>query len=277
MAFEHPGDGALDYLPCRYGESRLVFRGPKKGLEKPFAAFIGATETYGRFIEFPFPDLVEDRLGKTTVNLGCMNAGIDVFAQDSGLLDIVNKAKVTVIQIMGAQNLTNRFFSVHPRRNDRFIAPSALMKTVFREVDFTDFSFTRHMMQSLHQYSPQRFEIVVAELRTAWVARMRILLGRITGPKVLLWLADHEPGQTQPADSGYEHDPLYIDRAMLDAVVGRSDGLVEVVYSPRVRTMDPDGKVFSELEAPAAMETPGITVHEEATDALVPVLEKAFS
>ncbi len=36
---------------------------------------------------------------------------------------------------MGAQNLSNRFYAVHPRRNDRFLRASTLMKTIFREVD----------------------------------------------------------------------------------------------------------------------------------------------
>lgn len=268
MAFEHPGEGALDYLPCRYGSSRILFRGPKKKLSDPYAAFFGSTETYGRFIERPFPDLVGDALGATTVNLGCVNGGIDVYAKDATLLEIAGTARVTVMQVMGAHNLSNRFYSVHPRRNDRFVGPSAMMQSIYREVDFTDFAFTRHLMNALRSICAQRFELVVDELQAAWVARMRRLLETIEGPKLLLWLADHRPDDARRARSGYCNDPLYVDRAMLDAVGDLHDGCIEVIYDPESRGFTSDGMVFSELEAPAATETPGFSVHEAAAAAL---------
>ena len=176
MAFEHPGEGALDYFPCQYGESKLRFRGPKKDLDAPYLAFFGTTETYGRFIEAPFPDLVGAALGAASVNLGCVNGGLDVYRNDRTLLDIASGAQATVIQVMGAHNMSNRFYSVHPRRNDRFLQPTALLRTVFREVDFTDFAFTRHLMAALQEESARRFELVVSELRAAWVSHMRALL-----------------------------------------------------------------------------------------------------
>ncbi|WP_371685564.1 DUF6473 family protein [Tropicimonas sp. IMCC6043] len=235
MAFEHPGEGALDYLPCRYGSSRILFRGPRKALSDPYIAFLGGTETYGRFIVRPFPDVVGDALGVTGVNLGCVNGGIDVYLKDETLLGISGRAQVTVLQVMGAHNLSNRFYSVHPRRNDRFVGASPVMQALFREVDFTEFAFTRHLMSSLRSICPERFEHVVTELQTAWVARMRTLLQAIDGPKLLLWLADHRPENASAARAGYRNDPLYVERAMLNALEGLHDGCIEVVYDPEIR------------------------------------------
>ena len=61
MTYDARGQGALDYLPCRYGVSRLLFRGPKSKLDHPYLAFIGGTETYGRFIADPFVHLVQKK------------------------------------------------------------------------------------------------------------------------------------------------------------------------------------------------------------------------
>ena len=69
--------GDLSYSPCRYGNSRILFRGPRRPLDRPYLAFIGGTETYGKFIEKPFPTLVETALRQPCVNFGCLNAGID--------------------------------------------------------------------------------------------------------------------------------------------------------------------------------------------------------
>ena len=57
MTYENLGQSALDYFPCRYGKSKLLFRGPRKRMAGEFLAMIGGTETYGKFIEKPFPAL----------------------------------------------------------------------------------------------------------------------------------------------------------------------------------------------------------------------------
>ena len=48
MAFERPGESPIEYQQCRYGYSKLLFRGPKRNLDVPFFAFVGGTETYPR-------------------------------------------------------------------------------------------------------------------------------------------------------------------------------------------------------------------------------------
>ena len=59
MSFAFPGETSLDYLPCRYGRSKLLFRGPRRDLTAPYAAVLGGGETYGKYVARPFPALVE--------------------------------------------------------------------------------------------------------------------------------------------------------------------------------------------------------------------------
>jgi uncharacterized protein DUF6473 len=75
MTIDALGLGALDYLPCRYGNSKLLFRGPKRSLDEPYIAFIGGTETYGKFLAKPFPVLVEEEFGKRPRILVCQMPG----------------------------------------------------------------------------------------------------------------------------------------------------------------------------------------------------------
>jgi hypothetical protein len=185
MAFAFPGDGSLDYFPCHYGKSKLMFRGPRQNIEVPYCAVLGGTETYGKFVPRPFVAMVEDISGHQMINLGCMNAGPDVYLNDPDILRIVSRAELAVVQVMGAQNLSNRFYAVHPRRNDRFLRASSWLKSLYRDVDFTEFHFTRHMVQTLQEVSADRFEVVVTELRENWVARMLDLLARIRSPALL--------------------------------------------------------------------------------------------
>ena len=149
MTIQSTWHTALEYLQCRYGRSKLVFRGPRKRLETDYVAFLGGTETYGKFMPQPFPDLVEQGLDVRCVNFGCVNAGPDVFLGDPFVPGAYSKVRVTVLELTGAANLPNQFYSVHPRRNDRFLKPSMLMQTIFRVTDFTEFTFTRHLLSTL--------------------------------------------------------------------------------------------------------------------------------
>lgn len=275
MSYDVQGRGPLDYLPCRYGGSRLMFRGPKRDLTKPYYAFIGTTETYGKFILHPFPTLVEQALGVTCVNFGQVTAGVDAFATDPFVVEAASDAEVTVVQIMGAQNMTNRFYAVHPRRNDRFLSAATILQTIYREVDFADFHFTKHMLTHLCALSPERFEAVVQELREAWSARMRFLLSQIKGKCVLLWLADHAPDDGVAADCmDLGQEPLFITREMVEDVKEQATSYVEVVATSNARLAGTQGMVYSDLDAPAAGQMLNPIVHAHAADALTEAIQE---
>ena len=274
MTFERLGPTGLDYYPCRYGDSRVLFRGPRADLSAPHVLFLGGTATYGKFIPRPFPAMVGSRLRVASVNLGAVNAGPDLYLNDPDLLQITRGAAATVIQVLGAPNLSNRYYSVHPRRNDRFLQASPLLRTVFRDVDFTQFHFTRHMLQTLQALSPERFGILREELREAWVARMQRLVSEVASPVVLLWFAGRPiPAATDAATPlSAQDDPLFIDRSMIDRLGGKVAEVVKVVASPAALAQGTEGMVFSEMEATAAQAQLGIQAHAEAAAALIRVL-----
>lgn len=267
MAYAYPSDASLDYFPCHYGTSKLLFRGPKQNLLQPYCAAIGGTETYGKFVAAPFPSLLADVSERTVINLGCMNAGLDVFLNDPAVLDIASNAELTIVQIVGAQNLSNRFYAVHPRRNDRFLRASPWLHSIYRDVDFTEFHFTRHMLQTLYHTSRQRFADVAAELQRTWVDRMHLLLRSIKGKTLLLWMADHTP---QPAGTGPNAylDPLLVHAGMIETVRPFATAYLEVVTSHRASHEGVDAMTFSPLERPAAEGVPGPLAHREVADAL---------
>jgi hypothetical protein len=268
MAYENLGEGALDYLPCRYGKSKLLFRGPRRKLDGDYIAAIGGSETYGKFIEKPFVSLVEEEVGTPTVNFGCLNAGADVFLNEPTILEACSKARVTIIQVMGAQNMSNRFYAVHPRRNDRFLKASVLMKTVFREVDFTDFHFTRHMLSTIKSVSEERFALVEEELKEAWKARMQHLLEKIEGKTIVLWVDD----QNADEENELGHDPLFVDQAMIEAIRPYCTEVVEVQLTPAAKAEGVTGMIYPDLEEPVAKEMLGLQGHREVAQTLSSVL-----
>ena len=271
MTVQGWGRTALDYVPCSYGGSRVLFRGPKREPVGDYVVCLGGTETFGRFIVTPFPELLEGALGLPCINLGVPNAGVDLFLNEPAILDIARCARAVVVQATGAQNVTNGLYSVHPRRNDRFLRAAPALGALFPEVDFTEVHFTRHLLAALAQAGPRRFEEVRRELHRAWTAKMTRLLVEIDAPTLLLAFGrDPLPDR---ADTGQGGAGL-LDRQRLDSLRPQADAVIEVSASRQALAEGTLDMVFHDAEMAAAAVLPGPLAHDEVADAIEPELRR---
>ncbi|ETX13951.1 hypothetical protein OCH239_05685 [Roseivivax halodurans JCM 10272] len=262
--------GRLEYFPCRYGNSRIAFRGPRQSCEGRYVACLGGTETYGRFVPEPYCAQLETAIGIPCVNFGVVNAGLDAFLCDSTILALAAGAEACVLQVMGAQNMSNRFYTVHPRRNDRFLRASDALAALYPEIDFTEHAFTRGMLQALLEAGPDRFPLVVEELQAAWLARMRSLLSDLGGTPILLWAASFTPPERVSYEEGATlgSDPLFVTRAMLEALEARVGQVVTYVRSNMAAFTAMEGMVFSDHDEGAAEQLLGAPAHAEIAELL---------
>jgi hypothetical protein len=263
------GAGALDYFPCRYGASKAVFRGPARDLSRPYVAVLGGSASFGKYVPRPYPVLVEQALGLPVANLAAQNAGPDLYLSDPAALKIAAGAAVAVVQVTGVEGVSNPLYTVHARRNDRFLTATSALRTLYPEVDFTEIHFTRHLLTVLHRTDAQRFAQVLAVLQQTWVARMQALLARLPDLRVMVWLSETPP-PAQAVQPGPGFGPWLVDRAMLAALQGPRTRLVEVVASPAALTEGAAGMLYPETEAQQARALPGAAVHAEAAERLAP-------
>ncbi len=140
------------------------------------------------------------------------------------------------------------------------------MQDLFPDVDFTDFNFTGHLLSALEYAGHPAFDELVAELKTAWVRRMRAILNAIDGERLLLWMSDRRPEDPSNAISGIE--PLFVDRDMLEALSPAIGGIVEVVANKRSRSEKLGGKLYQLSEEQAAAAMPGPAFHAQTANAL---------
>lgn len=215
----------------RIGSGRLSFRGEAPDVSMPYLLCLGGGETRGKAAICPWPELVGQELGMQCANLGYPNAGLDLVIRDEQRFGLCRHAEATVVQITGAHLLSNRFYRVHPWRNDRFLDASAALRRLYGEVDFTEFSFVRELLQRLHALDAQRFRVVVDELVTAWLARMRMLKAEAKGPVIALWFAGRPPPAdparlSPPREAGL---PLFVDQARLDLLADEGWVVVETL------------------------------------------------
>jgi len=273
MAFEYLGQSALNYYPCRYGTSKIVFRGPEKSLSGKYCAVIGGSETYGKFMDAPFPTLLEKLTGRTIINLGCMNAGVDAFANDDVVMDICNKAEITIVQLTGAQNISNEYYTVHPRHNDRFLDASDKLRALYNKVDFTEINFTGHLLNVLKKSSTRHFNYIRKELRIHWVAQMKMMLERIGGKIVLLWLSKQDPFDPLRLNlNRHWGEPAFLNRDMLNQLSDVVAGVVEIVATPDEISAGHERMYFSQMEEPAARQMLGLVVQQAAARELSTLL-----
>jgi Domain of unknown function (DUF6473) len=255
--------------------SRSVFRGPQCDLSGAYVAMIGGAQTFGKYVVAPFPALVEEATGYPVANLGGLNAGVEFYLSDPCALQVARKAQVAVVQVTGAEALSNRFYTVHSRRNDRVLTATPALRALFPEVEFTDIHFTRHLLTVLQVAGPDRFAGVMAELKATWIVRMRALLAELPPRRILLWMADAAlPACANSLDP--RAGPLLIDRQMVEAVLPAVSTFLQVVPSAAARAEGVRRMQFPDGEQHCARFLPGGTAHREVAEAMIPALMRLF-
>lgn len=237
--YQKPDQAFIDYDGYVWGRLSQVYRGPKPDLSQPYIACIGGAQTFGRYVEKPFPALLGEMLGRQVVNFGTANAGPGFFLRDSEVLEAASAADLCVVQVMSARSLSNRLFKVKLARNAQIEAVSKALEDLFPHVDFETFTYAHNMLNQIAEDDPEKFLAVETELKTAWVARTRVLLQSIQTKRVLLWFSERSPneGPKVTAENPALKYPQFVDQEMIDAVSPLAD---EVVYCVTSKGMPQD-------------------------------------
>jgi hypothetical protein len=274
MSFEKRGAMRIDYQQVSYPGSPLRFRGPAADLSVPHVLCVGGTETFGRFLASPYPARLASGLDLPVANMGVPHAGLDLVLGDPAVASATRTAAAIVLQLPGAANMSNRFYKVHPRRNDRFLVAEPTLRRIYPEVDFTEFHFTRHLLDRLKDLSPERFDTVRQDLRAEWRARLARLLQEAGAPVHLLWLARRRPEAAEPK-VGLGPDPLFVTADMLRDVAGGAASLTIVADESAGASTAARGMFHGPREEAAARVLPGASAHEEAAGRLASRLRES--
>ena len=243
---EHPAD-----RPAFERDAR-----PLAGPDDGYVAFLGDAAAFGRGGQAGLAQLVAEALQAEVLDLCVEGAGPRFYLDDIALLSRAAGARVCVVHAMCASAISNRMFAVRPRGNQRLTGVSDLLAGIYPDVPFGRFSSVRTMLRHLHRLDPARFRLVRDEMRSAWVGRMDSLLRGIDAPTVLLWCAGHAPGTVPTGPEEAWRAPLFVDRAMLEAVRPAADAYAEAVAPDDVSTnsglLRPTGKVIDRERSGAA-------------------------
>ena len=278
--------GFIDYQQYRFGSGKAVFRGPPEPIAKPYVVFLGAAQTFGRFVELPFPKLLQQRLGMRCVNLGAAGGGPDLFLQDEEILALCAGAEACVLQIMSGRSVSNRFYEVDGRRNAVVKSVSPELREVVAAMERNGRKLFAHdILAKIEQLKDENLtRAVFDEVRSAWVAAYVRLLANIDTHRILFWFSERSPDSRET----YSHRrslmkfPQLVDKEMIEAVRPFSNAYVECVTSagmPQSLLRNGAPMLFNPSGAPKRDNPyyPSPEMHQVAAEALCEILGKRLT
>ena len=187
----------VDFILCQYGNSKNLFRGPKKSCKHSYGVCLGGADTFGGKVPGPFSAMFEREMGMPVFNLGAQHSGAGFYTEDDAILEIVENAQVIFIEAPIVVNQSNPFYRVHPRRNDRFETAFGRLHDLFPGDDFVECHFTKHLITKLISIDSVRADIVFRAFQNEWVRNLTIMRARWCAKTVVQWYKTLQASQPQ--------------------------------------------------------------------------------
>jgi hypothetical protein len=219
MSLGYQGDdrNIVDYKLWALPDVGALLRGPRRWTgSRPFLTFLGAAQTFGRFVQRPFPEIVGGVLDADYINFGAAGAGPEYYINRSTILNYVNRSTLCVVQVMSGRSVSTPLlesvqgggmlkFLDGPRAGENAMAADAY-RLVARE------------------YGAEALRQQVADARERWVWCYRSLFDKISVPIAILWMSTRATDTSADPDKDGQlgEFPHLIGRKELEAI--RRDG-----------------------------------------------------
>lgn len=169
-----------------YNFQGLELRGPELKSNK-YIAYIGASQTFGRYCTTPYSHILEKKLDLETLNFGIGGKGPNFFLQNQKIMEAVNKAELVIIQVLSGRSIGNSVFQsldggMHGIRliDGKKMRSDSIFSELISGKD--ERGLSKEFMADL-----------VKEIRNNYVDEMIKLLKAIQPPKVLFWFSTRTP------------------------------------------------------------------------------------
>jgi hypothetical protein len=270
----------IDYELYQLPGVRGVFRGPPI-VSDQYLVCIGAAQTFGRFVQTPYPRLISQILGMDALNLGRGGAGPTFPLSNPILLERINRAQVVIVQVLSGRSQSNSLFRIENHG----------MNGV-RCTDGSNLSADEFWTQLLTQ-DKEAVARTVAETRSNYVVAMTELLDAIKPPKILFWFSVRTPEYTEalelPLHRLWGDFPHLVNLEMVERLRNHCDAYVECISRrglPQILAAQCHVKGAFTVPSPSNPNEPlrienryypSPEMHQDATAVLVPACRQLLS
>ena len=210
----------IDYRLYRLPGVKSPFRGPAVKGDR-YIACVGAAQTFGRFVDTPYPRLVSSALGIEALNLGRGGSSSTFVGENPILLQHVNRAALVVVQVLSGRSQSNSMFQV--------LDDGMRGINIETGQPCTAPEFYTWLMEKDKELTQR----IVEETRTNYIQSMTRLLNAIKPPKILLWFSNRTPEYQERLGGSlldlFGKFPQFVNRPMVDALRGQADAYTECI------------------------------------------------
>jgi hypothetical protein len=157
-------------------------RGPRRWSgRETFLTFLGAAQTFGRFVGRPFPEAISQTLGIEHINFGSAGVGPEFYLTKENILKYVNRSAICIVQVMSGRSVSTSLMEA--------INGGGMLR--FREgarAGENEMAADAYRILA-REYGSEAVERQVSEARERWVACYRSLFDMIEVPIILVWMS----------------------------------------------------------------------------------------
>ncbi|MEO0356832.1 MAG: DUF6473 family protein [Pseudomonadota bacterium] len=130
----------------------------------PVIAALGGAETFGRFMDRPYPDKRADLLGVSVLNLAMLHSGVDSYQHAVSVLDCAHGCAAVVFECPDVRKSSNSYYSVHRSRNDRVIGLHPPFLDMFAGLDMMRVGFVGDLWRRCQRHDPDATGQMMADI-----------------------------------------------------------------------------------------------------------------
>lgn len=188
-------------------------------LRSPKIVFLGAAQTFGRFVASPYPAILGKRLDVSILNISRPGSAPATWLNCEEFFKIANRADIVIYQILSARGTETSF-----------ARSESGGKMLIRKKDGALIS-AELFLQELLQKNPNCAIDYVNEIRSNYVRDTRKLLEKITTPVVGFWFSKRMPKykfkRGHPRGGMLGAFPQYVDDHVMEEI---SELFADTVY-----------------------------------------------
>ncbi|MEM1389522.1 MAG: DUF6473 family protein [Pseudomonadota bacterium] len=216
----------IDYDLWFLSNNSPALRGPRSNLSETDLSnticCIGAAQTFGRFVEDPYPAQIGRLLQQPALNLGVSGAGPGLYLAQQELMKLLEQAGTVIVQAMSARSVSAGIFET--------MANNGVLK--FLEGPHKDKQMLAQQAYLLlrKDLGEEAYREQVSKAQAQWVNLYKELAQRLTGRRVFLWLSSHKPGDNVRLESSpLGVFPHLVTDEMVSKIAPFFDDIVECV------------------------------------------------
>jgi len=172
----------IDYELWKPGNLKFSIRGPAFNLvDENYFTAVGAAQTFGRFAHIPYTKLIADEIKIKCLNLGASGAGPSYFSKSTQSLELINKSKFCIVQILSGRSVSNSLFTLGSNQGT----------LVNNEHPSENWEYSENAYRKILNSKDKIFlTSLKAETRFNYVLEMISLLKLIKVPKILFYFSE---------------------------------------------------------------------------------------